>query len=148
MHKEPYFCHGIDVAYSTYVTAGLRRELEAIKTPEERVFDAASWEADIRRIYGTEGDFTTADGIIALQKKLGWIYESKLHVYREKWAEICGVLADSPTPCEILEMLKSVDLPIEDFEKTYSEEKRSDAVRYAKDLKDRYSVLWMYNQVK
>jgi hypothetical protein len=37
---------------------------------------------------------------------------------------------------------------INEFEKMYSNEKRMDGVRYAKDLKDRYTVLWMYEQVK
>ena len=48
----------------------------------------------------------------------------------------------------LVEMLESVDLFMEDFEKTYSVEKRADAIRYAKDLKDRYSVLWTYEQIK
>ena len=35
-----------------------------------------------------------------------------------------------------------------EFEKMYSKEKLDDGVRYAKDLKDRYTVLWMYEYVK
>ena len=45
-------------------------------------------------------------------------------------------------------MLASVGLPMDEFERMYSEKKRADAVRYAKDLKDRYTVLWMNEQVK
>ena len=83
-----------------------------------------------------------------MQKKLGWIYENKLPVYREKWSEIREILADSPTPEQVLEMLGIVGLNINEFEKRYGEEKLANGVRYAKDLKDRYTVLWMYEQVK
>ena len=148
LRREPYFCHGIDVAYSTYVTAQLRRRLIKIASPEAKAFDEAEWEDNIRRVYAGQTSSATAEEIIALQKRLGWIYENKLPVCREKWAEIRDILSDSPTPDQILEMLESVDLFMEDFEKTYSVEKRADAIRYAKDLKDRYSVLWTYEQIK
>ncbi len=41
-------------------------------------------------------------------------------------------------------MLDEIELPISDFYKMYSKEKIDEAVRYGKDLKDRYSVLWLY----
>lgn len=148
LRNEPYFCHGIDVAYSTYLTAKLRQELKAIEIPEGKAFNESQWEANIRRIYGTKASSTAADGIIALQKKLGWIHENKLPVYKEKWIEIRKILADSPSPEKILEMLESVGLPINEFEKLYPKEKLLDGIGYAKDLKDRYTVLWMYDQIK
>ncbi len=148
LRDEPYFCHGIDVAYSTYVTAKIRRELLAIDTPEAKPFNVTEWEENIRRVYATAENSTAADGIIALQNKLGWIYEDKLPVYREKWAEIREILADSPTPEQVLSMLTDVGLDMDEFEKMYSPQKLQDALHYAKDLKDRYSVLWMYEQVK
>ena len=148
LRGEPYFCHGVDVAYSTYVTACLREALLAITAPCARGFDAADWEKNIYRVYGTEKSCVTADEIIALQKRLGWIYEDKVSVYRQKWAQIKEILADSPTPKEVLSMLATVGLSMDAFEKTYTKEKIADAKRYAKDLKDRYSVLWMYEEVK
>ena len=148
LRGEQYFCHGIDVAYSTYLTARLRQELQAIEMPEAKKFDKDEWEASVRRVYGAIDNMTTAEGIIALQKKLGWIYENKLPIYREKWSEIRKIIADSPTPEQVLEMLGSVGLNINEFEKMYGEKKLTDGIRYAKDLKDRYTVLWMYEQVK
>ena len=148
LRGEPYFCHGIDVAYSTYLTARLRQELQAIEMPEAKAFDEDEWEASIRRVYGAIDNMTTAEGIIALQKKLCWIYENNLPLYREKWSEIRKLLVDSPTPEQVLEMLGSVGLNINEFEKMYGEKKLTDGIRYAKDLKDRYTVLWMYEQVK
>ena len=45
-------------------------------------------------------------------------------------------------------MLGSVGLNINEFEKMYGEKKLTAGIRYAKDLKDRYTALWMYEQVK
>ena len=36
LRDEPYFAHGIDVAYSTYVTAGLREELLSFHSTRQR----------------------------------------------------------------------------------------------------------------
>ena len=148
LRNEPYFCHGVDVAYSTYVTAEIRRSILEISAPEAKSFDVSDWENNIKRIYSAGSNTTASDGIIELQNKLGWIYEDKLPVYKSKWNEICKILADYPTPEKVLEMLNSVGLSISEFEKMYSEEKRADAIRYAKDLKDRYTVLWMLEQIK
>ena len=148
LYDEPYFCHGIDVAYSTYVTALLRRELLKIDVPSHRIFNIDEWKRGILRVYGAPNSTTTADEIIALQEGLGWIYEDKYPVYLERWKEIKKILADSPSPDEVLEMLGEVGLSIVEFESTYSNERIADAIRYAKDLKDRYTVLWLYNQIK
>ena len=146
LRNEPYFCHGIDVAYSTYETARLRGALLAMDAPTVGAFDAAAWEGEIRRVYSGKGEASAADGIIALQNKLGWIYEDKSPVYLAKWEEIREILADAPTPDVIEAMLASVGLPLSRFYAMYSEKKRKDAIRYAKDLKDRYSVLWLYEE--
>ena len=45
-------------------------------------------------------------------------------------------------------MLTDVGLSMDEFGDMYSEEKVSDAIRFAKDLKDRYTVLWLYEQVQ
>lgn len=147
LRNEPYFCHGIDVAYSTYVTAKLRKELLAIHSPNVRAFNEALWESNIRRVYGKENDLSTANGIIEMQKKLGWIYENRAEAYIKQWAEIQSVISNSPTPEEVLKMLSSVELDIKDFDSTYSKEKLQDALHYAKDLKDRYTVLWLYDDI-
>jgi glycerol-1-phosphate dehydrogenase [NAD(P)+] len=103
----------------------------------------ADWEENIRRVYGK-----AADGIIELQQKLKWIFEERAEDYQAKWSEVREVLADSPTPDEVLAMLTDVGLDMEEFHKMYSDEKIADALRYAKDLKDRYTVLWMAEQLK
>lgn len=146
LRDEPYLCHGIDVAYSTYVTALLRKKLINIDEPKRRIPTPVCWESEIKRVYAG-GDGSTADGIIALQKKLGWIYNDRFPLYAEKWDEVRDILKDSPSPEKICTMLESVGLPLSRFDQTYSRTKLDDAIAYAKDLKDRYTVLWLYGDV-
>lgn len=139
---EPYFCHGTDVAYSMLAVQELRDELLKIDCPEKKAFDESDWEANINRVYKK-----AAPGIIELQKKLGMIYEDKIDVYKEKWTEIKEILKEAPSVEETKELLETAGLPVKDFYNMYSKEKLVDAVKYAKDLKDRYTVLWLYNDL-
>lgn len=137
LENKPYFAHGIDVAYSAVVTAAIRQEI-LHSTPRRRPFDREKWERNIRRIYST-----SADGVIALQNKLGW-YE-KTDDAPEKWDQIRAVLAEAPTAADFLGMVEQVGLRYSEFEELYGADKLSDAILYAKDLKDRYTVLWLYD---
>lgn len=140
LNNEPYFMHGIDVAFSTVYTCRMREEILKINVPEQaQAFDCREWENQIRSVYGT-----AADGVIKLQDKAGVYAEDKISVYKEKWNAVKEILNDAPTPDEIVAYLKSAELDISDFEKMYGKEKIKNAKWFAKDLKDRYSVLWLY----
>ncbi len=140
--NEPYFCHGTDVAYSMLAVQKLREKLLKVDCPEKRDFSEKDWEENIKRVYKK-----ASDGIIALQKKLGLIYADRTPVYKEKWSEIKELLKEVPNKEETEKYLNAIGLPKEDFYEMYSEKKISDAVKYAKDLKDRYTVLWLYNDI-
>ena len=136
----PYFMHGTDVVYSSVYTEKLREALLKLDAPAPNTIPAREvWEENIRRVYTS-----VADGVIALQDKLGWYREDRCVVYAEKWQEIKAILAEAPASDEMVAYLSSVGLDIADFEKLYGQQKIADALKYAKDLKDRYSVLWMY----
>ncbi len=137
---QPYFSHGVDVVYSTVYTQKLREKLLALKTPRaQSLHDPIKWEEEIRRIYTT-----AADGVIALQNKLGWYDKNRNPIYLEKWQEIKAVFSEVPSSENLAEYIASVGLDISAFESVYGKEKIKDALLYAKDLKDRYSVLWTY----
>lgn len=137
---EEYFPHGIDVAYSTVITAALREKLLKTPWPETMYrLHREAYTAEIARIYGP-----VAEGCIALQDKVGLYEKDMLSVYKTKEAEIRRVLAEMPSAEEILKMLKAVDLDMDAFYKLYSPEKIADAIAYAKELKDRYTVLWLH----
>ncbi len=137
LENREYFSHGIDVVFSAVETAKVRQKLLSL-FPKKKAFDRQKWEGEIRRIYSS-----SADGVIALQDKLGWYEKDDSENVISKWEDIKKILSDSPTPSEFIDMINAAGLNFDDFEKLYGKEKISDAVRYAKDLKDRYSVLWL-----
>ena len=140
MENKPYFPHGIDVAYSTVITAQIRQKLLSTPFPRMAVpFDRADWEQNMHRVYST-----AADGCIALQDKVGHYATNRMAAYLDKEDAIRAVLSEVPAPEEIEAMLRAVGLDMAEFYELYDEQKLRDAVLYAKDLKDRYTVLWMY----
>ena len=140
VHGEDYFPHGIDVAYSTVVTAELREKLLQQPWPEIQYRPQRdAYIAELSRIYGP-----VAEGCVALQDKVGLYQKDMLSIYQAKEQEIRSVLAEMPAAGEIRKMLEAVGLEMDAFEKMYSPEKIRDAIAYAKELKDRYTVLWMY----
>jgi hypothetical protein len=85
-----------------------------------------------------------ADGCIALQDKVGLYGKDMVSVYKAKETEIREVLAQMPTAEQIEEMLLAVGMKMDAFYGLYSEEKIADSLLYAKELKDRYTVLWLH----
>ena len=138
LNGEEYYPHGIDVMYSAAETAKIREEILASE-PSLRRFDREKWTAEIKRIYSS-----SADGIIALQDKLAWYDIDDSDVIHKKWNDMKEVLKEAPTFEENLKMLDEIGLSYDEFVKFYTRQKVNDAVLYAKDLKDRYSILWLY----
>lgn len=138
LDDTPYFPHGIDVAYSTVITARLREKLlsrpfpSAVYRPSTEAYTQA-----IAKVYKS-----AADGCIALQEKVGNYTADR--AYPEKTDGIRNILAEMPTGDEIVQMLSLAGLDMADFYRLYSNEKIENAILYAKDLKDRYTVLWLY----
>ena len=137
VHNQPYYPHGTDVLYAAVVTARLREILRGAK-PERQPFDRATWESDIRRIYAS-----SADGVIALQDKLGWYSRDDFETILAKWDAVCAVLGEAPSEADMRAMVSKIGLNMAEFDAFYGSAKIGDAIRYAKDLKDRYSVLWL-----
>ena len=84
-----------------------------------------------------------ADGCMALQEKTGDYEKDRMPVYRQKEDQIRTILSQMPSAREIERMLSLVDLDMQAFYGLYGQEKIRNAVLYAKDLKDRYTVLWV-----
>lgn len=135
---KPYLAHGADVAYSAVLTAKMREHILA-STPARCEFDKEEWENDIKRIY-----MESAEEVIKLQKQLGWYRKDNTERVLSKWDEIKGVLAEAPTKDEMLQMVEAVGMNYQKFVDLYGQARIRDGVLYAKDLKDRYSVLWLY----
>ena len=139
LNDMPYYLHGIDVLYAAAVTAQLREKLLAKKTPFSAVIPSRTErEAEIRRIYTS-----AADGIIALQDKVGFYADIDLKLFEQNWNAICKTLQEAPTYQTMLNYINAIGLDIHEFYRFYGEKVIGDAILYAKDLKDRYTVLWL-----
>lgn len=140
INSEEYFPHGIDVAYSTVITSKIREKLlsqpfsDKIYRPKEN-----DYRSKMQKVYKS-----VADGCIELQNKIGRYKTDRSDIYKEKEAEIKKILAEAPGAEKIKELLSLVDLDIKEFYTLYNKEKLNDAILYAKDLKDRYTVLWIH----
>jgi len=134
-----YFPHGIDVAYSTVITAKIREKILADKFPLKIFRDKREeYENKIKSIYKQ-----VADGCIELQDKVGNYANDRMKIYLEKEKEIREILEEMPASEDIYDMLSLVGLDMDEFYSLYGNEKIENAVLYAKDLKDRYTVLWI-----
>jgi glycerol-1-phosphate dehydrogenase [NAD(P)+] len=139
LDNRPYYLHGIDVLYSAAVTAALREKLLAINPPFDAFkLDRAAWEQDIHRIYTA-----AADGVIELQDKVGLYAKLDNAQFAKKWNEIRAILLEAPSKEKMESYVSSIGLDMKEFYKFYGEETVQNAIRYAKELKDRYTVLWI-----
>ena len=138
LENKPYFSHGIDVIYSAVATAAIREKLLSAE-PHPYTHDQAQWDGSIERVYSS-----SAEEVKKLQGKLGWYESADFENVQRKWEAIKAVLSEAPGEARMLEMVNSVGLNYREFMELYGQAKIDDAILYAKDLKDRYSVLWLY----
>ena len=139
LRDEPYFLHGTDVGYATVVTAALRERVRAEKEPHFAELSDETRKDCYKKIYGR-----IWDEVWELQESAGRYANPPYGVYREKWDEIVGILNECPTAEEITKMLTDVGFDMSAFEAQYGKEKIQNGIWFGKDLKDRYSVLWLY----
>ena len=119
---------------------GLREELMETPFPCNNFrLSREEYTAKMKDIYGTVGD-----GCIALQDKVGNYALDRTETYLKHEKEIKALFRSTPTAWEIEKMLLLVELDFTEFHKAYGTEKINQAISYAKDLKDRYTVLWLY----
>ncbi len=138
--SAPYYPHGIDVAYSTVICAELRERIQEKPFPKTLHRNSRQeYTAKMAELYKT-----VASECIALQDRVGSYAANRLAVYIEKENKIKSILADMPSAEKLRGLLKAVGLNMDAFYGLYGTEKIKNAISYAKDLKDRYTVLWLY----
>lgn len=139
INNKPYFVHGIDVAYSTVITSRLREEILKHEFPNfQHRLSRNDYEKKMLDIYSV-----IADECIALQDRVGLYDTDRISIYKQKENEIRRILSQMPTADEVEEIIGRVGLNMEDFHRMYDAKDIENAILYAKDLKDRYTVLWM-----
>ena len=139
VNGEDYFCHGIDVAYSTVITTKIRENiLNRQFAKESFCLSEEDYKAVMNRVYKS-----VSAECMSLQEKVGNYKKDRSGIYNAKEKEIRALFEKMPSSQEILKMLEKAELDINEFYNLYGKDKIRDAVLYAKDLKDRYTVLWM-----
>ena len=140
VNSELYFPHGIDVAYSTVVTCEIREKILKSEFPDVLYrLSRVEYIEKMNTIYKS-----VASGCIALQDKVGNYKADRLKIYKEKEGEIRQILSETPSAENIIKKLAIAGFDMSEFYDLYEAEKVNNAVLYAKDLKDRYTVLWLY----
>lgn len=135
-----YFSHGIDVAYGTMVTCALRHALASMHPAQFATqYNRALWEQSIRREYGA-----AADEVITLQGEVGFYRDNnRLARTLARWDDIRALLSSAPTERQIADILRQIGLDPEAFWRAYTPAVIEESIVYAKDLKDRYTLLWL-----
>ena len=136
---KPYLLHGTDVAHATVVTAGLREKIVKLSAPEFHHISDGDRERCYKKIY--HGYWSEVSKI---QNEAGRYQKQKDDVYTAHWDEVRSILAECPSAREIQDMLTEVGFDLNEFEAAYGSEKIKNSVWFGKDLKDRYSVLWLW----
>lgn len=142
IENQPYFLHGTDVGYSTVVTAAMREEITALEHPTFQNLTREERERAYRVIYH---DFWHE--VKQIQDTAGRYDRDVTPFYAKHWDEIRDILKLCPTAEEIREMLVQIGFDMEAFEQMYGKEKIQRGIWFGKDLKDRYSVLWLYGDL-
>ncbi len=137
LRNEPYLAHGIDVGYGTQITCFLRRYLAA-RDPSSFMPgpSIAERKADLERVYGK-----LVDEVISLQEKQDSLRLKRFETIKERWDAIRTELLSVPSDKEYAAMIRKIGFDMAAFRKFYGDERIREAVIYAKELKDRYSVL-------
>ncbi len=138
-----YFPHGTDVAYSTVISCAVREKLlNADFNCKRFVMSDEEYISGITDAYGE-----TANECIELQKKSGNYTADRIPLYLAKEKEIKEVLSEIPTAKEMEELLCKIGLDMQKFYDTYDNKTINKAVLFAKDLRDRFTALWMYYDI-
>lgn len=137
--QERHLAHGTDVAYNAILTAGMREQILRMKTPVFCAESDAERRAAWARIYGP-----VAEEVEMLQRNAGSYARDLTAIYTQNWEKIREILSKCPSAAEIRRMIEAVGLHFTECEETYGYAKICDAMLYGKDLKNRYSVLWLY----
>lgn len=138
LNGEKYMLHGMDVAYATIEVQRIREALVQRPWATGNLVGAyQQWKENLKRVYGK-----IADEMIELQEKAGFYTENERAFYIEHRDEIEKILMEPPAAQEILQLLRQTGMAYTEFLHLYGERKIKEAICFAKDLKDRYTVLW------
>ncbi len=134
---------GVGMLIALNLYQNLAEETPDFKAAKDKVHDKALWEKTIRTCYKD-----AADGVIALEDKVQKNNEEKRNLrldrMEEHWREIQNMICSSlPTLEKMKAQLAEIDAPTTPEELGITREEVKDAVKLAKEVRDRYTLLQM-----
>lgn len=143
IHKRNYLDHGIDVAYSSILTAHLRSLLVASDPSTFSWIERGSqWEGDIDRVYAS-----LSPEVKKLQSETGFYDTNRIQLIQEKWPAIKATLNEAPSRREMEQLLERSGYNVSKFVSFYSDSVIRTCIEFAKDLKNRYTLLNLLQDV-
>lgn len=145
---KPAVLHGTKVGIGTVLALRMYRELAIMPKPDFAAIKAAipsrpsfeEWESKIREVY-RDG----ADTVIALEKKGGKnepeALAERLDIIEAHWDEIVSLAKSLPSEEDIIAALKRMNAPWLAQQVGVSREYVYNAVKYAKELRNRYTIM-------
>lgn len=142
--------HGTKVAVGTVMILKMTELLRQGGRPDfdkareaAKAYDAEAWKAEVERVYGA-----SASTIIALEEKsqknaaAGRL--ARINEIEKNWDEIVKIMNDNlPSSDHMIEILKSMDAPYLPAQIGFDDERLYNALIYAKETRERYSLLSM-----
>lgn len=136
LNKSDYFSHGMDVGYSAAIVCRLREMLiDEDFSLFTNSYDRNENGKNLRSVFGV-----LADDIIKMRDEKN-LYDSILDSIKEKEREIKDILSLSMKYSDYIDLIGKASFDMKEFRAMYSEKTIRDCILYAKDLKDRYTLL-------
>jgi glycerol-1-phosphate dehydrogenase [NAD(P)+] len=139
IENKPFFLHGTDVGYTTIITTEMREKILTVENPEFTFVPKETRENFYKEIFH---DFYTE--VAEIQEKAKRYENPVFDKYKENWGKVKEILLECPSSQEIKTMLADVGIDLAKFRELYDEKRIENGMWFAKDIKDRYSVLWLY----
>lgn len=139
--------HGEQVAVGTVLVLMLAEELLRLGTPDfdagrraARSFDAAAWEREIRRAYGSAAGEVLELEAKAQKNAVGGRL-GRIDAMEARWEEIRAQLASLRSAASVRELLREIGCPCTPEEIGLDESDLRDTFLYCKEVRARYTLL-------
>ena len=136
---EKYLPHGIDVAYSTYISSIIRSKLIKVKLPS--TIYKPNRDSFVSAM--TKAFENSASDLIKKQEEFDETISCR-NYQKVNAKKVKKILKQASNPNKIIKYLSNIGLDIKEFYQTYSNEKIQNAVIYAKNVRTRFTVLHLY----
>ena len=144
LHNKPYLSHGKNVAYASLITAKIRQKLlmTNFEKARSKVISFEEYITDMSNLYKNN-----CFEYMKLQKDAGRFCEDRYLLYVKYQDDNKKILKTCPTYEEIKSILEKCGLSFKEFTSFYGKNLILYSLKYSKYLKDRFSVLWLFNDL-